>query len=295
MRWASPEVLNEGKFSRASDVWAFGILVYEVMSRGLEPYAESATLLEVTELIKAGKTLKRPEECPKEVYARVMQPCWTSLADRPGFQSLCATLVDLGVVSHKNDAGDWPKDVVPKEELSARLLQGPSVHHLATVVASKVPESATIATTVQIVLKPASANTRCPRDGELGCAYVDTLVSSDDVGQANALLSYTWRYKLSSVVNALQRWAHKERREAQHTYIWICCACINQHRVNAATKILTPEELAAEFGPRVLSIGRILTMLEPWRNPIYLSRAWCLFELCVSSLVIMINEIDCCL
>jgi hypothetical protein len=41
----------------------------------------------------------------------------------------------------------------------------------------------------------------------------------------------------------------------------------------------SPEKLAAEFGPRVQTIGRLLPMLEPWRNPTYLTRAWCLFEL----------------
>jgi hypothetical protein len=44
-------------------------------------------------------------------------------------------------------------------------------------------------------------------------------------------------------------------------------------------KTQTPDALAAEFGPRVQSIGRILPMLEPWRQPEYLTRAWCLFEL----------------
>jgi hypothetical protein len=37
--------------------------------------------------------------------------------------------------------------------------------------------------------------------------------------------------------------------------------CLNQHRMAAAQ---TPEQLAAEFGPRVQSIGQILPMLEPW-------------------------------
>jgi hypothetical protein len=51
------------------------------------------------------------------------------------------------------------------------------------------------------------------------------------------------------------------------------------HADRIGKKIATPEELAAEFGPRVQSIGRVLPMLEPWRNPSYLSRAWCLFEM----------------
>jgi len=41
----------------------------------------------------------------------------------------------------------------------------------------------------------------------------------------------------------------------------------------------TRESLAAEFAPRVLQIGRLLPMLAPWDNPMYVKRAWCLFEL----------------
>lgn len=50
VRWASVEVLAEGKFSRASDVWAFGCLAYEVFSRGALPYHDKATLMEVRAL-----------------------------------------------------------------------------------------------------------------------------------------------------------------------------------------------------------------------------------------------------
>ena len=51
--------------------------------------------------------------------------------------------------------------------------------------------------------------------------------------------------------------------------------CLNQHRIVAD---LTPEQLAKEFGQRVTALGRVLPMLEDWRNPGYVKRAWCLFE-----------------
>lgn len=44
-----------------------------------------------------------------------------------------------------------------------------------------------------------------------------------------------------------------------------------QHRI---VKGITAESLAVEFGTRVLAIGRLLPMLEPWREPVYLKRAW---------------------
>lgn len=70
----------------------------------------------------------------------------------------------------------------------------------------------------------------------------------------------SWGYKMQSVANALSRWTERTNRDPKRTYIWICSLCLNQHRI---IKNLTPNELAAEFGPRVQKIGRVLPMLEP--------------------------------
>eukprot|EP00035_Acanthoeca_spectabilis_P016592 m.342107 g.342107 ORF g.342107 m.342107 type:complete len:134 (-) comp16545_c0_seq67:718-1119(-) len=97
-----------------------------------------------------------------------------------------------------------------------------------------------------------------------GAAYVDTLRKQENVERACALLSYTWHYKVVSVGQALERWAEQSGRDLKQTYVWVCSLCLNQHRM---TVVVSPEDLAAEFGPRVTQIGRILPMLEPWRNP----------------------------
>lgn len=273
VRWSSIEVLREGKFSRASDVWAYGVLVYEVMSRGQQPYNDCASLAEVAERIKAGLKLPCPENCSEEVYTRAMLPCWaTNPSDRPGFGALARTLLDFGVIRPESlDASAEETSAVDRgaSELSDSelLLRGPSIHHLSTVVwPATTKVTATIADTVANVFNPRSADVICPRDNRKGSAYVDTLQGIEHVGRAVALLSYTWKYKLSSVINALERWANKSKRSHSSAYIWICAACLNQHRVTES-KTMTPEQLASEFGPRVLAIGRILPMLEPWRNP----------------------------
>jgi len=306
VRWSSPEVLGEGKYSRASDVWAFGILVYEVMSRGRQPYADFRTLAEVAERIKARHTLECPAGCPRTVHNKVMLACWKQdPMDRPGFGELCDILEDLGASRSDAEAeqnatlrfghgqteeseGEW------KSAFDDRRLLGPSVHHISKVLAPAVvqcvkppwkdscghsvnpPQDATIGHTVDAIVKPKSKHIPCPRDGKRGCAYVDTLSERDDVGRATALLSYTWGYKVISVASALVRWVENGGRDPHRTYVWICSLCLNQHRM---IKAVTPEELADEFGPRVRAIGRILPMLEPWSQPSYLTRAWCLFEL----------------
>jgi hypothetical protein len=75
----------------------------------------------------------------------------------------------------------------------------------------------------------------------------------------------TWGYKVLSVAQALSRWATRVGRDPKRAYIWICSLCLNQHRIGGS--VVSPEDLANEFGPRVQSIGRILPMLEPWKNP----------------------------
>lgn len=340
VRWSATEVLLENKFSKASDVsvcfivlltetsgwvtdsqanaplrpspprfcrWAFGVLVYEVMSRGRQPFEKIATLAEVAERIKAGYVLQCPPGCRKEIYALVMLPCWQKEAsERPGFAELCNVLTDLGAASeHEEESKRMSRLDIQAEEnddgvwatafsTEGRPFLGPSVHHIHAVFGPKVlaaiappwkdrhgaavipATSATVATAVDAVGKPAGAKRICPRDGLLGCSYVNTLVDRDDVGRAIALLSYTWGYRLVSVGSALMRWAQQSERDPKRSYIWICSLCLNQHRFST---LQTPEQLVNEFRPRVLSIGRILPMLEPWRNPEYLKRAWCLFEL----------------
>lgn len=281
MRWSAIEVLQAGKYSRASDVWAFGILVYEVMSGGEQPYGDAPNLAEVAERIKARKRMKCPEGCPPAVYKRVMLACWrTDPVNRPGFSQLSDILEDLGASKSDAEAGKSATLMKQQSEddagtwelgLKDRRLIGPSIYHVDQVLAPAViqcvqppwkdsngrlvepPSSATIAHTVHAVVKPKSKNVPCPRDGQRGCAYVDTLSAQDDVGRATALLSYTWGYKVASVGSALQRWAEQESRNPKRTYIWICSLCLNQHRL---LKAVTPEELANEFGPRVTTIGR---------------------------------------
>ena len=58
MRWTAPEVITEGKYSAQSDVWAFGVLAYEVFACGSLPHADQCdNLTEVTNFVK-----ERPAE-----------------------------------------------------------------------------------------------------------------------------------------------------------------------------------------------------------------------------------------
>eukprot|EP00878_Enallax_costatus_P019537 GHUV01020612.1.p1 GENE.GHUV01020612.1~~GHUV01020612.1.p1 ORF type:complete len:741 (+),score=196.55 GHUV01020612.1:582-2804(+) len=87
VRWCSPEVLSHQAWSKASDVWAFGVTLWEVFADGTEPYA-ALTDQEVTQIVLVGGRLPKPPRCPREVYSLMIR-CWAAdPADRPCFDDI---------------------------------------------------------------------------------------------------------------------------------------------------------------------------------------------------------------
>ncbi|XP_026758712.1 tyrosine-protein kinase Shark isoform X2 [Galleria mellonella] len=87
IKWYAPESYNYGTFSHASDVWSYGITLWEMFSFGKQPYGEMRGT-EAIQLVESGKRLERPENCPDEIY-NVMLDCWAYNPDqRPTFGKL---------------------------------------------------------------------------------------------------------------------------------------------------------------------------------------------------------------
>nr|4Y93_A Chain A, Non-specific protein-tyrosine kinase,Non-specific protein-tyrosine kinase [Bos taurus] len=94
VKWASPEVLMYSKFSSKSDIWAFGVLMWEIYSLGKMPY-ERFTNSETAEHIAQGLRLPRPHLASERVYA-IMYSCWHEKADeRPTFKILLSNILDV--------------------------------------------------------------------------------------------------------------------------------------------------------------------------------------------------------
>ena len=103
MRWMSPESLLAGDFSEASDVWAFGILLWEIFTLGCAPYNKLMDM-EVVHHVLAGKRLEKPYLCHQELF-RLMLKCWSrSSQDRPTFEQLAFQLgsMHLEIASQKH-------------------------------------------------------------------------------------------------------------------------------------------------------------------------------------------------
>ena len=92
LRWTAPEVLaGTHGYSKAADVWSYGVVLYELHSLGAveQPYADIAVDADVTAyVVKSRKILPRPKDCPTEDF-RIMQQSWAyNPENRPTMSSL---------------------------------------------------------------------------------------------------------------------------------------------------------------------------------------------------------------
>lgn len=94
IRWMSPEAIAYGKFSSDSDVWAYGVLLWETFSYGLQPYCGYSNQ-EVIEMVCSFQLLSCPDDCPGWLYSLMLE-CWSRLpAGRPPFKDVHARLRGL--------------------------------------------------------------------------------------------------------------------------------------------------------------------------------------------------------
>nr|XP_002124836.3 tyrosine-protein kinase Btk29A [Ciona intestinalis] len=94
IKWAAPEVLNFTKFSSKSDVWAFGILMWELFTGGKMPY-RALSNTEVVERVAVGHRLERPQSCPHDVYLLMLKTWDMEPEKRPSFEILSMEIEDI--------------------------------------------------------------------------------------------------------------------------------------------------------------------------------------------------------
>ncbi|XP_037832560.1 ephrin type-B receptor 4b isoform X2 [Kryptolebias marmoratus] len=91
IRWTAPEAIAYRKFTSASDVWSYGIVMWEVMSYGERPYWDMSNQ-DVINAIEQDYRLPPPPDCPASLHA-LMLDCWQKeRANRPRFCDIVASL-----------------------------------------------------------------------------------------------------------------------------------------------------------------------------------------------------------
>ncbi|XP_022255654.1 BDNF/NT-3 growth factors receptor-like [Limulus polyphemus] len=98
IRWMPPESILHRKFTAESDVWSFGVLLWEVFTYGRQPWYESSNI-EVIQHVTCGRRLVKPDACPQDIY-HLMQGCW---AHEPENRTLMKTIYKHLSVMMRNE------------------------------------------------------------------------------------------------------------------------------------------------------------------------------------------------
>uniref|UniRef100_A0AAQ5Z2Q3 Non-specific protein-tyrosine kinase n=1 Tax=Amphiprion ocellaris TaxID=80972 RepID=A0AAQ5Z2Q3_AMPOC len=92
--WCAPESLRIGSFSHASDVWMFGVTLWEMFTYCEEPWFGLSGRQILWRVEREGERLEKPPDCPQELYG-VMRKCWAcNPADRPSFNQLTTMVAE---------------------------------------------------------------------------------------------------------------------------------------------------------------------------------------------------------
>ncbi|XP_070574026.1 uncharacterized protein [Ptychodera flava] len=95
LKWMPTEFLRNGIFKFQSDIWSFGVFLWEIASLGKTPFAEICCVNELIGRLASGKRLQKPDRCANSLYS-LMKKCWqSSLKDRPSTNNIIDTLTEM--------------------------------------------------------------------------------------------------------------------------------------------------------------------------------------------------------
>jgi len=125
------------------------------------------------------------------------------------------------------------------DECIGHRFRGVSIDHLEKELLCRVQEQgqsreAKVYEIEPTVIRPKGARVQDPSDGRFGASYVDSIYGKDNAGVADFMLSYTWGYEIGDIIDTLLAFSDAKALQPKTTYVWICCLCINQHRVKEA-------------------------------------------------------------
>ncbi|ESO93545.1 hypothetical protein LOTGIDRAFT_119146 [Lottia gigantea] len=94
LKWMAIESLRDRIFTTQTDVWSFGILLWEIVTMGASPYPNIA-LADLYYILSNGYRMEKPSNCSEELY-RILRQCWEdNPADRPTFTTIRLMLEEL--------------------------------------------------------------------------------------------------------------------------------------------------------------------------------------------------------
>ena len=95
LRWTAPEAVFYQKYSEKSDVWSFGMTLFEIWSLGEKPWGNDATNEEIIEGLSDGRKLSPPTGCPRDVYSVMVETWRMDYSCRPTFSVILHLLTNI--------------------------------------------------------------------------------------------------------------------------------------------------------------------------------------------------------
>ena len=180
-------------------------------------------------------------------------------------EALCSRLRALGPPA-ADAAADAASPPFPRLGVSLALLQ---------LLAPLVPAGASTADACSTLFKPLTARARSSlADCLARLEASDPTSGLPYAAAATVFASHAWRYEFALLLGAVEAFAAAQPRP-ERVYVWFDCAVVNQH----ATAALPQDWWSTAFAAGIRAIGHTCLVLAPWRDPIPLKRAWCLWEL----------------
>ncbi|XP_014769592.1 plexin-A1 isoform X1 [Octopus bimaculoides] len=91
VKWMAPESVEHFVFSTQTDVWSYGVVLWELLTRGVTPYPDVVPW-DVHSYLQSGRRMQKPKHCPEFIY-QLMLRCWQQDSDdRPAFSEICTAL-----------------------------------------------------------------------------------------------------------------------------------------------------------------------------------------------------------
>lgn len=170
--------------------------------------------------------------------------------------SSCEIKVEKPAVAKASVAMNFPKDGIKLSALRALITD--DVNNLSGL------------TTTDVCMKIVS-----PLTLERRCSYIELqkyLGNHHLIGKPAMFVSHAWRYEFVRVVEALE--AHVQADDDQDPFVWFDLCGNSQHD----TSDRPMEWWKTTFLEAIRDIGRTVMIMEPWEDPIPLTRAWCVWE-----------------
>ncbi|XP_070574840.1 tyrosine-protein kinase receptor Tie-1-like [Ptychodera flava] len=112
IRWMALESLLRSMYTTESDVWSYGVVLWEIATLGATPYSDF-TSTEVVKKVRKGYRLQKPRHCSDELF-QVMRECWNLYPEsRPSFSDICVTVGEM--------TKDATKEYLILQEFDGRL------------------------------------------------------------------------------------------------------------------------------------------------------------------------------